>query len=74
MNPEFLKLKGKLTEENIELLEKKLKKHKTETEFVCEDCKRRFIGLNSVEKHIEKEKHYTYSSPEMPPNMRLAFL
>jgi len=56
----------KLTKEQIKKLEEDLERNRTQTEYICEICEARVIGLEGVSKHVEENYHYSYRIPGVP--------
>ena len=56
----------KLTEEQIKKLEEDLERNRTETEYICDECEKRIIGLDGISKHVQEKKHYGYRIPGVP--------
>ena len=53
----------KFTKEQIEKLNKMLEHQKKYAEYVCEECKKRFIGMDAMGNHATEAHHYTFSQP-----------
>lgn len=52
-----------ITKEQEEELYARIEKNKKEGEYVCNECLKRFIGINAVHRHIREKKHYGFKSP-----------
>lgn len=60
-----------ITKEQEGHSKKMIEINRTETNYVCLKCKYRFIGMDEVRGHVDKEKHYEYKPLHGTGNMVL---